>query len=63
MLQWLRRRGRLAERLPQADAEALIRDHGAEARSRHARSPWYACWEADCQWMKPQERSARIGPA
>ncbi len=30
MLQWLRRR-RQAERLAQADAEALIRDHGAEA--------------------------------
>ena len=30
MLQWLRRR-RQAERLAQADAEALIRDHGGEA--------------------------------
>jgi hypothetical protein len=30
MPQWLRRR-RQAERLAQADAEALIRDHGAEA--------------------------------
>ncbi len=30
MLQWLRRR-RQAERLAQADAEALVRDHGAEA--------------------------------
>ena len=30
MLSWLRRR-RQAERLAQADAEALIRDHGAEA--------------------------------
>jgi hypothetical protein len=30
MLQWFRRR-RQAERLAQADAEALIRDHGAEA--------------------------------
>ena len=32
MLQWLRRR-RQAQRLAQADAEALIRDHGAEAYS------------------------------
>ena len=32
MLRWLRRR-RLAERLALADAEALIRDHGAEAYS------------------------------
>jgi hypothetical protein len=32
MLQWLRRR-RQAERLAQADAEALIHDHGAEAYS------------------------------
>ena len=31
MLQWLRRRRRQAERLAQADAEALIRDHGREA--------------------------------
>src|SRR5580704_15929702 len=30
MLQWLRRR-QAARRLAQADAEALIRDHGAEA--------------------------------
>ena len=30
MLSWLRRR-RQAERLAQADAEALVRDHGAEA--------------------------------
>jgi len=30
MLQWLRRR-RQAELLAQADAEALVRDHGAEA--------------------------------
>ena len=30
MLQWLRRR-RQAERLAQADAEVLVRDHGAEA--------------------------------
>ena len=30
MLQWLRRR-RQAERLAQADAEALVRDHCAEA--------------------------------
>src|SRR5271165_2369360 len=30
MLQWFRRR-RQAERLAQADAEALIRDHGGEA--------------------------------
>ena len=30
MLQWFRRR-RQAERLAQADAEALIRDHGTEA--------------------------------
>ena len=30
MLQWLRRR-QAAERLAQADAEALIRDHGGEA--------------------------------
>jgi hypothetical protein len=32
MLRWLRRR-RQAERLALADAEALIRDHGAEAYS------------------------------
>ncbi len=32
MLQWLRRR-RQAARLAQSDAEALIRDHGAEAYS------------------------------
>ena len=32
MLQWLQRR-RQAERLATADAEALIRDHGAEAYS------------------------------
>jgi len=32
MLQWLRRR-RQAERLAQADAEALVRDHGGEAYS------------------------------
>ena len=32
MLQWLRRR-RHAQRLAQADAEALIRDHGVEAYS------------------------------
>ena len=30
MLQWFRRR-QLAERLAQADAEALVRDQGAEA--------------------------------
>ncbi len=30
MLSWLRRRGQ-AQQLAQADAEALIRDHGAEA--------------------------------
>jgi hypothetical protein len=36
MLQWLRRRQE-AHRLAQADAEALIRDHGAEAyRAREA---------------------------
>ena len=37
MLQWLRRRQQ-AERLAQADAEAMVRDHGAgaywEARQR-----------------------------
>jgi len=32
VLQWLRRR-QDARRLAQADAEALIRDHGAEAHS------------------------------
>ncbi len=30
MLRWLRRR-QFARRLAQADAEALVRDHGAEA--------------------------------
>ena len=33
VLQWLRRR-QDARRLAQADAEALIRDHGAEAYSK-----------------------------
>jgi hypothetical protein len=33
MLRWLRR-GQDARRLAQADAEALIRDHGAEAYSK-----------------------------
>ena len=33
MMQWLRRR-RQAERLARADAEALIRDQGAEAYGR-----------------------------
>ena len=33
MLQWLRRRWCQGERTAQADAEALIRDHGGEAYS------------------------------
>ena len=36
MLDWLRRR-RLAARLAQADADALIREHGAEAYSEARR--------------------------
>jgi len=36
VLQWLRRRQE-ARRLAQADAEALIRDHGAEAYSEACR--------------------------
>ena len=45
MLQWLRRRGE-AHRLAQADAEALVRDHGAEHKRTSRNFMCY--WQHRC---------------
>jgi hypothetical protein len=45
MLRWLRRR-QDARRLAQADTEALIRDHGAEAHSKARQRERDDSWQA-----------------